>query len=148
MSLEKIKIITAIEPHAGQKGKKLLISDILIDEQYVESYGLKSTQNKERTYWRISGELEIYFDEEEDRDNPDKKVELKRFRVNVSDDGQGIQTAIEDFVNYVRNGKVTYEVKASGVWNNGEEKIAYDSYLELRIVRSQNLKSFFKQAVS
>lgn len=145
--MEKIKIITAIKPHSGQKGKKLLISDILIDEQYVENYGLKSTQDKERMYWRISGELEIYFDEEE-WDSKDKKVELKRFRVNVSDDGQGVQYAIDEFVNYVRTGKVTYEVKASGVWNNGEEKIAYDSYLELRIVRSRNLKSFFKEEVS
>lgn len=147
MSLEKIKVLTSIKPHTGQKGKKLLINDILIDEQYVESYGLKSTQNKERMYWRISGELEIYFDEEE-WNSKDKKVELKRFRVNISDDGQGVQTAIENFVNYVKTGKVTYEVKASGVWNNGEEKIAYDSYLELRIVRKQNLKSFFKQQVS
>lgn len=134
MSLADLNYII---PHAGQKGENILISDVLIDESYVENYGLKTTQNKERMYWRISGELEVRIP------NGHGKTKLERFRINVSDI-KGLKTAIQDFMEALKNNNLSYEIKASGIWNNGEEKIAYDSYLELRISRRQNLKSFLK----
>ena len=123
-------IITSIND-----GSQIKVNDILIDRELVESYGLKTTQDGTRKYWRIKGDLVSHG----------AKGGLVRFRVNLSSiTGSDLDACLERFILLLTANKVLFEVKTGGKWNDGQKTIDYQGWVELKTPIDRTKVSLFK----
>ena len=123
-------IITSIND-----GSQIKVNDILIDRELVEAYGLKTTQDGTRKYWRIKGDLVSHG----------AKGGLVRFRVNLSSiTGSDLDACLEKFILLLTANKVLFEVKTGGKWNDGQKTIDYQGWVELKTPIDRTKVSLFK----
>ena len=123
-------IITSIND-----GSQIKVNDILIDRELVENYGLKTTQDGTRKYWRIKGDLVSHG----------AKGGLVRFRVNLSSiTGSDLDACLERFILLLTANKVLFEVKTGGKWNDGQKTIDYQGWVELKTPIDRTKVSLFK----
>lgn len=119
----------------GNPRKTLEITELYIDEDYTQEWGLKTTQDGTRHYWRVRGDVYVVSTKDEARSKH------TQFRVNLNadeaikgvDNKIALKTALKTFVAALTEGKVVYEIKANGTWNNNGEKIEYDGWIEFKI---------------
>lgn len=122
----------------GDSKKKIFVSEVLIDYEYVDTYGHKTTMDGNRHYWRIAGELVIATNTDPE---PVKRV-VTRFKVNLADrEGETLASRLNYFYKRLQNKEVVYEIKTAGSWKTAERVIEYDGYFELRFKKTTVLKS-------
>ena len=122
----------------GDSKKKIFVSEVLIDYEYVETYGHKTTIDGKRHYWRIAGELVIATNDDPE---PVKRV-VTRFKCNLADrEGETLASRLNYFHKRLQNKEVVYEIKTAGSWKTAERVIEYDGYFELRFKKTTVLKS-------
>lgn len=117
-------------------GSQIKVQDILIDRKLVENYGLKTTQDGARKYWRIKGDLVSHGA---------KDGGLVRFRVNLSSiTGSDLDACLDRFILELTANKVLFEVKTGGKWNDGQKTIEYQGWVELKLPVHRTKVSLFK----
>lgn len=86
-------------------GSKIYVEDVLYDREAVETYGLKTTQDGSRKYWRLKGDLIA-------GKVPGGNV---RFRINLSSiTGSDLDACLDRFLLLMKANKVLFEVKTGG----------------------------------
>lgn len=124
-------IITSIND-----GSQIKVQDILINRKLAETYGLKTTRDGSRKYWRITGDLVS---------EGAKDGGLIRFRVNLSSiTGSDLDACLERFILLFTANKVLFEVKTGGKWNDGQKTIEYQGWVELKLPIQRTLVSLLK----
>ena len=126
--------MTYLIKQLGNPRKTLDVTELFIDEDYTQDWGLKTTQDGKRYYWRVRGDVYVASKDE-------TRSKHNQFRVNLNateavkgtDNKIALKTALKTFVTALTEGKVLYEVKTKGTWNNNGEKIEYDGWLEFKI---------------
>lgn len=104
-------------------GSQIKVNDILIDRELAETYGLKTTQDGARKYWRIRGDLLT----------KGTKEGSVRFRANLSSiTGSDLDACLDRLVLALTGNKVLFEIKTGGKWNDGQKTIEYKGWVELK----------------
>ena len=122
----------------NDQSKKITIHDIFIDQDYIQKWGLKTTQDGKRNYWRVRGDLLI------SKTDDDSKSTKIGFRVNLSANEKtfgadeavleiDLKQALDNFKKALANNDVYYNVVTKGSWNHQGKTIDYDGWLELKI---------------
>lgn len=147
---KKIMAIFEIEKQ-GDHSKKIKIHDIFIDQNYIQKWGLKTTQDGKRSYWRVRGDL--YISKADD----DTKSSNIGFRINLSasentfvgaDDSileSDLKKALSSFKKALKNNEIYYHVVTKGSWNNQGKTIDYDGWIELKIQKFRHKVSIFEK---
>lgn len=121
---------------SSNDGSQIKVQDILIDRQQIETWGLRTTQDGERKYWRIKGDLVS---------EGAKDGGLIRFRVNLSSiTGSDLDACLDRFILALTANKVMFEVKTGGKWNDGQKTIEYQGWVELKLPIQRTKVSLLK----
>ena len=117
--------------------KSLIVTEIYIDEDDNLEWGLKTTRDMKRHYWRIRGNFYYISNKDELRS---KRIQ---FRMNLDggdaimgmDNTWDLALAIQKIYKNLQQRKVYYEKKSGGVFIDGRKKIEYEGWLELKVKR-------------
>ena len=135
----------------GDNSQKIKIHDIFIDQNYIQKWGLKTTQDGKRSYWRVRGDLYI------SKTSEDTKSKQVSFRINLSasentfigaDDSileSDLKKALGAFKRALKNHEIYYHEVAKGTWNNQGQTIDYDGWLELKVQKFRHKVSIFEK---
>lgn len=113
----------------------LIVTEMFINQENNLEWGLKTTRDMKRHYWRIRGDFYVAKED-------DIKSKHIQFRINLNDEGAVMGTdntpklniAITKFQICLSNNECYYEKKSGGVFINDERKeIKYGGWLELKI---------------
>ena len=122
----------------NDQSKKIKVYDIFIDQDYIQKWGLKTTQDGKRNYWRVRGDL--FFSKSDD----DSTSTSSSFRVNLpaSEKTFGadksvlktdLKRALDNFKKDLKDHVVYYDVVIKNYWNYQEKTIDYGVWFELKI---------------
>ena len=141
------------------QSKKIYVQNIFIDQNYIQKWGLKTTQDGKRNYWQVLGDFYI------SKNHPNKPWNVSRssmigFRINLStektfeadevevDDYDLNVEAVEDvkdvlkidlkekidnFIKAFKNHAV-YNVYRKGSWN--DETMDWKGWIELKVQKN------------
>ena len=134
----------------NDRSKKIKIHDIFIDQNYIQKWGLKTTQDGKRNYWRVRGDLFI------SKSGDDTKSTQIGFRVNLSASEKtfgadesvletDLKIALDSFKKALKNHEVYYNVVTKGSWNNQGKTIDYDGWIELKVQKYRHKVSIFEK---
>ena len=134
----------------NDRSKKIKIHDIFIDQNYIQKWGLKTTQDGKRNYWRVRGDLFI------SKTDDDTKSTQIGFRVNLSASEKtfgadeavletDLKIALDNFKKALKNHEVYYNVVTKGSWNNQGKTIDYDGWIELKVQKYRHKVSIFEK---
>ena len=134
----------------NDQSKKIKIHDIFIDQNYIQKWGLKTTQDGKRNYWRVRGDLFI------SKSDDDSKSTQIGFRVNLSASEKtfgadeavletDLKIALDNFKKALKNHEVYYNVITKGSWNNQGKTIDYDGWIELKVQKYRHKVSIFEK---
>lgn len=135
----------------GDQSKKIKIHDIFIDQNYIQKWGLKTTQDGKRAYWRVRGDLFI------SKSDDDTKSTQVGFRINLSASEKTLTTvseadleidlkrALDAFKRSLKNHEIYYHVVTKGSWNNQGKTIEYDGWIELKVQKFRHKVSIFEK---
>ena len=123
--------------------KKIYVENIFIDQNYILKWGLKTTQDGKRNYWRVRGDLFINKNDS-NKNWDDSKSGQIGFRVNLSASEKtfgadeavletDLKIALDNFKKALKNHEVYYNVITKGSWNNQGKTIDYDGWIELKV---------------
>lgn len=134
----------------NDQSKKIKIHDIFIDQNYIQKWGLKTTQDGKRNYWRVRGDLFI------SKSGDDTKSTQVGFRINLSASEKtfgadesvletDLKIALDNFKKALKNHEVYYNVVTKGSWNNQGKTIDYDGWIELKVQKYRHKVSIFEK---
>ena len=134
----------------NDQSKKIKIHDIFIDQNYIQKWGLKTTQDGKRNYWRVRGDLFI------SKSGDDTKSTQIGFRINLSASEKtfgadeavletDLKIALDNFKKALKNHEVYYNVVTKGSWNNQGKTIDYDGWIELKVQKYRHKVSIFEK---
>ena len=130
--------------------QKIKVHDIFIDQDYIQKWGLKTTQDGKRSYWRVRGDLHI------SKSNADIKTTTVSFRINLTADEKTLSNPDEDFLaldlkraldsfkRALKKQELEYKVITKGTWNNQGKTIDYDGWIELKVRRIRHKVSILE----
>lgn len=130
--------------------QKIKVHDIFIDQDYIQKWGLKTTQDGKRSYWRVRGDLHI------SKSSEDIKTTTVSFRINLTADEKTLSNPDEDFLaldlkraldsfkRALKKQELEYKVITKGTWNNQGKTIDYDGWIELKVRRIRHKVSILE----